>query len=86
MADKYQEYTGGLQSPAFDAVAITPADSDLATSVRALFVGGAGNVAVKTVGGTTLTFTGVVAGSILPVRCVQVLSTGTTATNIVGLI
>lgn len=68
---------------ASDAFAITPSD---ATTQRAaaLFVGGAGNVAVKTEDGTTLTFTGVTAGSILPVKVSQVLATGTTATTIAG--
>jgi hypothetical protein len=68
---------------ASDAFAITPSD---ATTQRAyaLYVGGAGNVAVKTEDGTTLTFAGAQAGMILPLRVTQVLSTGTTATNILG--
>jgi hypothetical protein len=68
---------------ASDAYSVTPSD---ATTQRAaaLFVGGAGNVAVKTEDGTTLTFTNVQAGSILPVRVSQVLATNTTATTITG--
>lgn len=69
-----------------DAVAVTISDSTTySPPLDALFVGGAGNVAVKTAAGTTLTFTGVVAGSILPIACIQVRETSTTATNIVGL-
>jgi hypothetical protein len=68
---------------ASDAYTITPSD---ATTQRAnaLYVGGAGNVAVKTEDGTTLTFTGAQAGGILPVRVIQVLATGTTATSLIG--
>lgn len=68
---------------ASDAFAITPSD---ATTQRAasLWVGAAGNVAVKTEDGTTLTFVGAQAGSIIPVKTLQVLSTGTTATSILG--
>jgi hypothetical protein len=68
---------------ASDAFAITPSD---ATTQRAnaVWVGAAGNVAIKTEDGTTLTFVGAQAGSILPVRTMQVLATGTTATNLAG--
>ena len=76
-----------LFGPADNAAAVTPADgSDLANPARALFVGGAGAVKVDMVGGTTaVTLTGVVAGSVLPIRVSRVYSTGTTATNIVAL-
>lgn len=71
--------------PAYDAATVTASDSTHLGNVRSLFIGGDGNVAVTTAKGTTLTFTGVVAGSILPVMVTKVLSTGTTATNIVAL-
>ena len=48
-----------------------------------LFVGGAGAVKVTTIAGTDVIFTGVVAGTVLPVRVKKVFSTGTTATNMV---
>lgn len=70
--------------PAGYAVEITAADSDLAREVRALYIGGAGDVVVVTHGGSSVTFVGVLAGSILPVRCKRV-SLATTATNIVGM-
>jgi len=66
-----------------DAAAVVPADgSDLPRSGR-LFVGGAGAVKVTTISGTDVTFTGVIAGSVLPVRVKKVFATGTTATNMV---
>lgn len=66
-----------------DAFAITPSD---ATTQRALaiWVGSAGNVAVKTEDGTTLTFAGAQAGSIIPVRTSQILATNTTASSLIG--
>jgi len=86
MSDPYNDLQSGLQSPAYDAFAVTPADSALGTFARALYVGTGGNVSVVTVGGTTVLFSGVPSGSVLPVRCSQVRSTGTTASNIVGLV
>lgn len=50
----------------------------------ALFVGGAGDVAVKGADGVLATFT-VPAGVTLSIQPRQVLSTGTTATNIIAL-
>lgn len=72
--------------PAYNAVAITASDSvDIAAPVRAIYVGSAGNVVITTVAGTDVTFTGVPAGMILPVRAVRVKATNTTATGLVGL-
>jgi hypothetical protein len=71
--------------PAQDAVVVTPSDTTHLGNVRGLFVGGAGNVALVTAVGSTVVFTGVPAGAILPVRCTQVRATSTTATNIVAL-
>ena len=51
-----------------------------------VFVGGAGNVSIDhTEGGTAVVYTGVVAGTILPVKGVRVNSTSTTATNMVWM-
>jgi hypothetical protein len=67
------------------AAAVTPADAT-AVKFRALWVGGAGNVTVQCVGDTTTTtFTAVPAGTWLWVGVIKVMSTGTTATNIVGV-
>lgn len=67
-----------------DAVAITPSDSAFVDLVG-VYVGGAGDVTVLTGAGTTTTFSSVPAGGIIPLRIVQVKSTSTTATNLVGL-
>ena len=50
-----------------------------------LYVGVAGDVKVKTAAGNDVVFTGVPAGSFMPVQVTQVFATGTTATNIVAL-
>lgn len=68
-----------------DAFAVTPSDVTVfSPEARGLYVGGAGNVAVVTKGGTTVTFTGVAAGTVLPIRVTKVMSTNTTATAIIG--
>lgn len=70
---------------AYDAAAVTPADDGALRVTRALYVGGAGNVKVDMTLGNTVTFVGVVAGTILPIQVSRVYNTDTTATNIVAL-
>ena len=68
------------------AVAVTPSDSTILAHTRALFVGGAGNVAVRMMHSqATITFTGVPAGALLPISVDKVMLTNTTATNIVAV-
>ena len=86
MSDKFSNYHSGLESPAERAFAITGNDStDLTVFPRAIYVGGAGNVKVITLGGDTVTFSGVLSGTVLPVRVKRVFSTDTTATNLIGI-
>lgn len=66
------------------AAAVTPSDTT-ELEASALFVGGAGSLAVVTEGGDTVTFNGVQAGSMLVLRIKQVRAASTTATNIVRL-
>lgn len=71
--------------PAEGAFAVTPSDSATLAGVRALYIGVSGDVVVVTRRrAASVTFKSVPIG-ILPVQCVQVLSTGTTATNILAL-
>ena len=87
MSDAAFNASADLTSPAWDAVAVTPADSDLArVATRGLYIGGNGDVAVVMAGGgSAVTFAGVAAGTILPIRVDRVNSTNTTATSIVAL-
>ncbi len=83
--DKSTLSASRLTNPAAEAEAITPADTDLDQYTRALYVGTAGDVVVVMGGNdATITFTGVLAGSILPIRVSQVTS-ATTASDIVAL-
>jgi len=68
-----------------DAVVIVPSDSVNLATAAVIYVGVGGNVKVTTAQGTAITFTGVVAGSVIPIQVIRVWSTGTTATNMVGI-
>jgi hypothetical protein len=82
MSDPFAE----LSAPAYDAEAVTPSNTTLFTrEARALYIGGDGNAVVLTAAGNAVTFSGLTAGTILPIRCRRVNSTSTTATNIVAL-
>ena len=75
-----------LLASASDGEAVTPSDSaELTTQARALWVGAAGNIALVTTAGTSLTFVGIAAGTLLPIQCKQVKASSTTATSIVAL-
>lgn len=60
-------------------------DSSTASWPCVLYVGGAGNLRVQTAGGDDVTFTGLLAGTFLPVQVTRVFATNTTATNILAL-
>lgn len=86
MSDSSTDRASGLTSPALHAFAIVPADdSDFSLPTRGLYVGGGGTLVLTMIGGETVSFVAVGAGTILPVRARRVLQTGTTATDIVGL-
>lgn len=67
--------------------AVTPSDTVAFTQTpRAIYVGSAGDiVAVSSDGGTNVTFQGLPAGLILPIRPYRINSTGTTASMLVAL-
>ncbi len=89
--DKFQTVNDAVWGPARDCYTITPNDSqdlinDLGIYLRQLYVGTAGNVVLIAMDDSVaVTFVSVPAGTVLPVRARQVLATGTTANNIVGL-
>ena len=89
MVDNFGNAQGthaGMGAPAISAVAVTPHDSNDIDVTRSLYVGGAGNIKVDMhETGTAVTFEGVLAGSILPLRVSRVYSADTTATLIVAL-
>jgi len=63
---------------------VTPSDTATLDQCATIYVGGAGNIAVKTADGDEVTFVGVLKGTILPVLILQVKATGTTATNMLA--
>lgn len=87
MPDQFSNHAPGLESPAAHGFAIAPSDgADLADVTRAIYVGGSGNLALTLLSGATLTLAGVAGGTLLPLRAKAVKATGTTATNLVGLL
>lgn len=68
-----------------DAAAVSPSDTVNLAYPSVVYVGGSGNVKITTAQGSAVTFTGVQAGSIIPVQALRVWNTGTTATNMVAV-
>lgn len=64
---------------------VTKHDTTILPEFKALYIGGDGDVKVGNSDGDAVIFSGLVAGTILPVYGTRVYSTGTTATNIVAL-
>lgn len=60
-----------------DASDLTPSDTEMLPQPSVIYAGGGGSVAVMTANGTSVTFTGLPPGSIIPVRVIQVYATGT---------
>lgn len=87
MADRFAGMGDDLLGPATRAVAVTPSDTaDLAYASKRLWVGGAGNLKVDTVGGDTVVYTAVPAGTYILVRATRVYATpgGSAASDIVA--
>ena len=74
-------------SSAWKGVAVTPSNTTvLPDGVRAVWVGGTGDLAVTMSGDTAaVTLSGVPTGTLLPIQVSKVMSTNTTATLIVAL-
>jgi len=74
-----------ITSPAQTYFSIVPSDSvNVTGGFRSLYIGTSGNVAVVDFNGNVATFVSVPIG-ILPVQGMRVNSTGTAASNILGL-
>ncbi len=88
MSDSYANTATGMSGPAANAFSITPDDgADLAQITRALYCGASGDIAViMKDSNAVVTFKGVPAGIILPLRVKKIMATGTTATDLCGLV
>jgi hypothetical protein len=84
MADRFAGMGEDLLGPATRAVAAATSDTVALPNVsKRLWVGGAGNVKLVTLGGDTVIYTAVPAGTYLNVRATQIFATLTTASNII---
>jgi hypothetical protein len=75
-------------APGSKAFAITPNDSDdLAEAARAVYIGTGGNVTcILADDSSSVLFTAISSGTMLPIRVKKVFDTGTTASDIVGIV
>lgn len=70
---------------------VTIVTTDIAPAVgsqifQGIYVGGAGDVKVRMLDGSTPTFKAVPVGTILPIQCDQVFTTGGSASLMVGFV
>jgi len=74
-------------SPAIQAAPLTKSDANVIDPpTKAIYVGGAGDVTVLMADDSTpVTFAGVQAGTLLPIRIQKLMSTGTAATSVLAL-
>lgn len=86
MVDNFQNRVAGVSGPVESAFSVTPNDAaDLAFATRGVYVGVSGDLHVTLADGDEVTFVGLAAGVIHPIRVLRVHATGTTATSIVGV-
>lgn len=86
MNDKFESSVQSVLSPSENAFAVTPDDAEpLVTVPKYLYVGGAGNITLRTRDGAAdVVFENLPGGSYLYVRASHVRATGTSATAIVA--
>ena len=87
MTDRFKTRGASIDGPATDGFTITPHDiTELNEVPRAIYIGSTGDVTLLTLEGTELLFKNCASGSILPIRATIIKSTGTSATNMLGLV
>jgi hypothetical protein len=84
--DDYAGTSYGVRAPYRHGAAVSPHDTnELSNVTLALYVGVEGALTVVTIGGETVAFAVVPAGTVIPIRVKQVKDTGTDADSIVAL-
>jgi hypothetical protein len=85
--DPYSTYAAGPAGPAEHVFNITPSDiADLPFVTTGIYIGVGGSLAViDRNSGVVANFSGLSAGTILPIRVARVMSTGTSAASLVGM-
>jgi hypothetical protein len=87
MPDIFQFLTAGLESPASDAFDITPSDAtNLESVTRGIYCGAGGHLHVIMKSGREITFKNLAGEMTHGLRVSKVFLTGTTATDIIGLL
>ena len=87
MPDIFQFLTAGLESPAGDAFDITPSDIvDLESVTRGIYCGIGGDLHVTMKSGREITFKNLAGEMTHGIRIKKIFATGTTATDIIGLL
>ncbi len=86
--DKFGNSSDSLIAPAHDAFEIVPDDAlDLPAVTKAIYLGTGGDVTIRLLGAAgDIVFRNVQDGSTLDVRAAAIRATGTTASDIVGLV
>jgi len=85
-SDRFSHHSDSPSSPARHAFAVSPSDSvSLSPLPKALFVGGAGTITLRTIDSPADVTLEVQAGQILPLRALYVRANGTTASGLVAL-
>jgi hypothetical protein len=74
------------QDPAEGGVNLTKSDTTVHPMFRAFYVGGTGDVTVRAKNGNTVTFGSCPAGLQVAIRFDKLMSTGTSATLVTGLL
>ena len=87
MTDPFSSLADEVSAPARRALAVVPHDSNALSDIpKALYLGTAGNIAMRGVDGAAdQVWKNVPAGAILPFRASYVRATGTTAADILAL-
>jgi hypothetical protein len=84
--DNFSRQKTLTNDPFTNAVLVSPNDEeDLEAVTRAVYVGGTGNMKVTMQDSGTVLFTGIPAGTVLPIRVKRIWSTTTNATAILAL-
>lgn len=85
--DMFQFLTSGLESPASDAFEVTPNDgADLESVTRGIYCGTGGDLHVLMKSGREITFKNIAGEMTHGIRITKIFATGTTATDIIGLL
>lgn len=81
-------FTADATAPASKGTVLTLSDVTVIENTRGLYVGGTGALTVQMYGmpaGTTTLFSGIPAGTFMPIQVTKVFATGSTATLVIAL-